>query len=114
LCISAATKGPNYFEETSFCLRFQATLAYSAIFIYFRIDAETLELQRKLDEKQKSRAQSTEDQDKTSEKIAVANLEVLPPPVGTCRCSTSHFGHTCGQTFSISANIIFLNIRWQT
>ncbi|TVU17420.1 hypothetical protein EJB05_33456 [Eragrostis curvula] len=35
-----------------------------------RIDAETLELQRKLDEKKKLRVQSTEDQDKKSEKAA--------------------------------------------
>ncbi|KAL6607788.1 hypothetical protein ACP70R_040851 [Stipagrostis hirtigluma subsp. patula] len=40
-----------------------------------RIDAETLELQRKLDENQTSRAQATGDQDKKSEKIAAANLE---------------------------------------
>ncbi|KQK07347.1 uncharacterized protein LOC100840108 [Brachypodium distachyon] len=40
-----------------------------------RIDAETLELWRKLDEKEKSR--STEDQDKASEKIVVANIEAL-------------------------------------
>ncbi|VAH02798.1 unnamed protein product [Triticum turgidum subsp. durum] len=42
-----------------------------------RIDAETLELWRKLDGKEKSRSQSTEGQDKASEKIAVANIEAL-------------------------------------
>ncbi|TVU17360.1 hypothetical protein EJB05_33389 [Eragrostis curvula] len=42
-----------------------------------RIDAETLELQRKLDEKKKLRVQSTEDQDKKSEKAAVANFEII-------------------------------------
>ncbi|CAN6336385.1 unnamed protein product [Urochloa humidicola] len=53
-----------------------------------RIDAETLELQRKLDEKQKSRAQSTEDQDKTSEKIAVADLEAFKEALSEVRlCS---------------------------
>ncbi|RLN00024.1 hypothetical protein C2845_PM06G06260 [Panicum miliaceum] len=53
-----------------------------------RIDAETQELQRKLDEKQKSRAQSTEDQDKTSEKIAVANLEAFKEALSEVRlCS---------------------------
>ncbi|GJM94694.1 hypothetical protein PR202_ga11365 [Eleusine coracana subsp. coracana] len=41
-----------------------------------RIDAETLELQKKLDEKKKSRVQSTDDREKNSEKIAGANLEV--------------------------------------
>jgi hypothetical protein len=53
---------------------------------------------RKLDEKQKSQAQSTEDQDKTSEKIAVANLEVLPAPSDTC--SSTLFGHTCSKPFN--------------
>ncbi|KAF8725970.1 hypothetical protein HU200_020547 [Digitaria exilis] len=53
-----------------------------------RIDAETLELQRKLDEKQKSRAQSTEDQDKTPEKITVANLEAFKEALSEVRlCS---------------------------
>ncbi|KAJ1261854.1 hypothetical protein BS78_09G062500 [Paspalum vaginatum] len=53
-----------------------------------RIDAETLELQRKLDEKQKSRAESTGDQDKTSEKIAVANLEAFKEALSELRlCS---------------------------
>jgi hypothetical protein len=53
-----------------------------------RIDAETQELQRKLDEKQKSQAQSTEDQDKTSEKIAVANLEAFKEALSEVRlCS---------------------------
>ncbi|CAN6358639.1 unnamed protein product, partial [Urochloa humidicola] len=53
-----------------------------------RIDAETLELQRKLDEKQKSRAQSTEDQDKTSAKIAVADLEAFKEALSEVRlCS---------------------------
>lgn len=53
-----------------------------------RIDAETLELQRKLEEKQKSRAESTEDQDKTSEKIAVANLEAFKEALSELRlCS---------------------------
>jgi len=53
-----------------------------------RIDAETLELRRKLDEKQKSRAQSTEDQDKTSEKIAIANLEAFKEALSEVRlCS---------------------------
>ncbi|TKW07056.1 hypothetical protein SEVIR_7G282600v4 [Setaria viridis] len=53
-----------------------------------RIDAETLELQRKLDEKQKSRAQSPEDQVKTSEKIAVANLEAFKEALSEVRlCS---------------------------
>ncbi|CAM0957601.1 unnamed protein product [Alopecurus aequalis] len=42
-----------------------------------RIDAETLELWRKLEGKENSRSQSTEDQDKASEKIAVANIEAL-------------------------------------
>ncbi|GJN35957.1 hypothetical protein PR202_gb24776 [Eleusine coracana subsp. coracana] len=42
-----------------------------------RIDAETLELQKKLDEKKKSRVQSTDDREKKSEKIAGANLEDL-------------------------------------
>jgi hypothetical protein len=42
------------------------------------MDAETLELQKKLDEKKKSRIQPTDDQDKKSENTAVANLEVLP------------------------------------
>ncbi|CAL4895552.1 unnamed protein product [Urochloa decumbens] len=52
-----------------------------------RIDAETLELQRKLDEK-KSQAQSTEDQDKTSEKIAVADLEAFKEALSEVRlCS---------------------------
>ncbi|KAF8727090.1 hypothetical protein HU200_019594 [Digitaria exilis] len=53
-----------------------------------RIDAETLELQRKLDEKQRSRAQSTEDQDKTSEKVSVANLEAFKEALSEVRlCS---------------------------
>ncbi|AQK84296.1 hypothetical protein ZEAMMB73_Zm00001d037546 [Zea mays] len=53
-----------------------------------RIDAETLELQRKLDEKQKSRGQSPEYQDKTSDKIAAANLEVFKEALGELRlCS---------------------------
>ncbi|XP_039836716.1 coiled-coil domain-containing protein 150-like isoform X2 [Panicum virgatum] len=53
-----------------------------------RIDAETLELRRKLDEKQKSRAQSAEDQDKTSEKVAVANLEAFKEALNEVRlCS---------------------------
>ncbi|CAN6340731.1 unnamed protein product [Urochloa humidicola] len=53
-----------------------------------RIDTETLELQRKLDEKQKSRAQSTEDQDKTSAKIAVADLEAFKEALSEVRlCS---------------------------
>ncbi|PUZ64175.1 hypothetical protein GQ55_3G122600 [Panicum hallii var. hallii] len=53
-----------------------------------RIDAETQELRRKLDEKQKSQAQSTEDQDKTSEKIAVANLEAFKEALSEVRlCS---------------------------
>ncbi|CAL4910197.1 unnamed protein product [Urochloa decumbens] len=52
-----------------------------------RIDAETLELQRKLDEK-KSQAQSTEDQDKTSEKISVADLEAFKEALSEVRlCS---------------------------
>uniref|UniRef100_A0A0D9WD49 Uncharacterized protein n=1 Tax=Leersia perrieri TaxID=77586 RepID=A0A0D9WD49_9ORYZ len=41
-----------------------------------RIDAETLELWKKLDEKQKSRAQLTEDQDKSSGNISVENIEM--------------------------------------
>uniref|UniRef100_A0A0E0DMH2 Uncharacterized protein n=1 Tax=Oryza meridionalis TaxID=40149 RepID=A0A0E0DMH2_9ORYZ len=41
-----------------------------------RIDAETLELWKKLDEKEKSRAQITEDQDKSSENISVENIEI--------------------------------------
>ncbi|CAN6326785.1 unnamed protein product [Urochloa humidicola] len=53
-----------------------------------RIDAETLELQRKLDEKQKSQAQSTEDQDKTSAKVAVADLEAFKEALSEVRlCS---------------------------
>ncbi|XP_062180029.1 uncharacterized protein LOC133884584 [Phragmites australis] len=53
-----------------------------------RIDAETLELQRKLDENQNSRAQSTEDRDKTSEKIAAANLEAFKEALSEVRlCS---------------------------
>jgi hypothetical protein len=43
----------------------------------FRIDAETLELWRELEGKENSRSQSTENEDKASEKIAVANIEVL-------------------------------------
>lgn len=42
-----------------------------------RIDAETLELWKKLDEKEKSRAQITEDQDKSSGNISVENIEGL-------------------------------------
>ncbi|KAG8067268.1 hypothetical protein GUJ93_ZPchr0005g14353 [Zizania palustris] len=42
-----------------------------------RIDAETLELWKKLDEKEKSRAEITEDQDKSSENISSANIEDL-------------------------------------
>uniref|UniRef100_A0A0E0HA03 Uncharacterized protein n=1 Tax=Oryza nivara TaxID=4536 RepID=A0A0E0HA03_ORYNI len=41
-----------------------------------RIDAETLELWKKLDEKEKSRAQITEDQDKSSGNISVENIEI--------------------------------------
>ncbi|CAD6334536.1 unnamed protein product [Miscanthus lutarioriparius] len=53
-----------------------------------RIDAETLELQRKLDEKQKSRAQTPEDQDKTSDKIAAANIEIFKEALSELRlCS---------------------------
>lgn len=42
-----------------------------------RIDAETLELWRELEGKENSRSQSTENEDKASEKIAVANIEAL-------------------------------------
>ncbi|XP_062230835.1 uncharacterized protein LOC133928503 [Phragmites australis] len=53
-----------------------------------RIDAESLELQRKLDEKQKSQAQLTEDQDKTSEKMATADLEAFKEALSEVRlCS---------------------------
>ncbi|KAL6897933.1 hypothetical protein ACP4OV_006892 [Aristida adscensionis] len=53
-----------------------------------RIDAETLELQKKLDENQNSRAQSTDDQDKKSEKIAAANLEAFKEALSEVRlCS---------------------------
>ena len=39
--------------------------------------------QRKVDEKQNLQTQSTEDQDNTSKKLAVTNLEVLPTHSGT-------------------------------
>ncbi|XP_015698986.1 calponin homology domain-containing protein DDB_G0272472-like [Oryza brachyantha] len=42
-----------------------------------RIDAETLELWKKLDEKEKSRAQLTDDQDNSSGNISVENIEGL-------------------------------------
>ncbi|KAK3137432.1 hypothetical protein QOZ80_5BG0452180 [Eleusine coracana subsp. coracana] len=53
-----------------------------------RIDAETLELQKKLDEKKKSRVQSTDDREKKSEKIAGANLEAFKEALSEVRlCS---------------------------
>jgi hypothetical protein len=53
-----------------------------------RIDAETLELQKKLDEKKKSRIQPTDDQDKKSENTAVANLEAFKEALSEVRlCS---------------------------
>uniref|UniRef100_A0A0E0DMH1 Uncharacterized protein n=1 Tax=Oryza meridionalis TaxID=40149 RepID=A0A0E0DMH1_9ORYZ len=48
----------------------------SCMFEVKKIDAETLELWKKLDEKEKSRAQITEDQDKSSENISVENIEI--------------------------------------
>ena len=46
--------------------------------IHFRIDAEAIELWKKLDEKKASRVQSTQDPEKVTEKTAVAIIEVWP------------------------------------
>ena len=73
---SATAKGPNTLRY-AFVYGFRIHQLILDLIFYFRIDAETLELQRKLDEKQKSRAQTPEDQDKTSDKIAAANIEVI-------------------------------------
>jgi hypothetical protein len=46
--------------------------------LYFRIDAETVELWKKLNDKEASRVQSIDDTDKVTGENAIATVEVLP------------------------------------
>jgi hypothetical protein len=80
ICIHVASRSQNIFYICgAFIYVFKLDYLLSLhLVLNIRIDAETLELWRKLEGKENSRSQSTENEDKASEKVVVANIEVLP------------------------------------